>query len=43
VGDGEPRTENDDAMDIEYTQGDGDGDIEEGDDERGQSVMSGSM
>ena len=37
VGDGEPKMENDDAMDIDYTQGD---DIEEGD-ERGESVVSG--
>ena len=43
VGDGEPKIENDDAMDIDYAQGDGggDGDIEEGDDGRGQSVISG--
>ena len=40
MGDGEPKIENDDPMDIEYTQGDGD---EEGDDGRGQSVMSRSM
>jgi len=37
VGDGEPKIENDDAMDIDYTQGD---DIEEGDG-RGESVVSG--
>ena len=37
VGDGEPKMENDDAMDIDYTQGD---DIEEGDG-RGESVVSG--
>ena len=43
MGDGEPKIENDDAMDIGYTQGDRDGDIEEGDDGRGQSIMSGSM
>jgi DNA methyltransferase 1-associated protein 1 len=41
VGDGEPKIENDDAMDIDYTQGDGDGDVEDGDDGRGQSVVSG--
>ena len=37
VGVGEPKIENDDAMDIDYTQGD---DIEEGDG-RGESVVSG--
>jgi DNA methyltransferase 1-associated protein 1 len=37
VGDGEPKMENDDSMDIDYTQGD---DIEEGDG-RGESVVSG--
>lgn len=37
VVDGEPKVENDDAMDIDYTQGD---DIEEGDG-RGESVVSG--
>jgi len=36
VGDGEPKMENDDAMDIDYTQGE---DIEEGDG-RGESVVS---
>lgn len=40
LGDGETKVENDDAMDVDYTQGDGDGDIEEGDDGRGQSVVS---
>ena len=37
VGDVEPKMENDDAMDIDYTQGE---DIEEGDG-RGESVVSG--
>ena len=37
VGDGEPKMENDDAMDIDYTQGD---EIEEGVG-RGESVVSG--
>jgi len=36
VGDGEPKMENDDAMDVDYTQGE---DIEEGD-RRGESVVS---
>lgn len=38
VGDGETKIENDDAMDVDYNQGDGD--VEEGDDGRGQSVVS---
>ncbi|KAF8812255.1 hypothetical protein BYT27DRAFT_7087203 [Phlegmacium glaucopus] len=38
--DGETKVDNNDAMDVDYTQGDGDGDIEEGDDGRGQSVVS---
>jgi len=43
VGEGEPKIENDDGMDIDYTQanGDGDGDIEEGDDGLAQSAISG--
>lgn len=38
--DGETKIENSDAMDVDFTQGDGNGDIEEGDDGRGQSVVS---
>jgi len=38
--DGETKTESNDAIGVDYTQGDGDGDIEEGDDGRGQSVVS---
>lgn len=40
VGDGETKIENDDTMDIDFVQGDGNGDIEEGDIGRGQSVVS---
>lgn len=40
VGDARTKIENDDVMDIDYTQVDGDGDIDKGDDRRSQSVVS---
>jgi len=40
VGDARTKIENDDTMDIDYTQVDGDGDIDKGYDRRSQSVVS---